>query len=306
MCERRRWADRAARKQVQASTQGDVGRGGWPRDGRVRGCHAVAMSLDHLAHLRADSARFAAVLRETPADRPVPSCPAWQADDLLWHLGKVQSFWATIVRDALDDPSTVQPSERPTDRQGLVTFFAEASDELQRVLAGVDPSAPCWTWSEDQTAGFVRRRQAHEALIHRIDAELTADVEHAPIDRLLASDGVDEALRIMFGGAPPWARLELDGDATLRVASTDDDRSWWITLGRFDGTSPETGTTYDDEPAIDVAATDPGTPAAATLHGTSADLDRWLWNRPVDGEVRLDGDPAVAAAFRGLIATGID
>ena len=49
--------------------------------------------------------------------------------------------------------------------------------------------------------GFVRRRQAHEALIHRIDAELTAG-RRTPVDPLLGADGVDEALRVMYGGVP--------------------------------------------------------------------------------------------------------
>jgi uncharacterized protein (TIGR03083 family) len=263
------------------------------------------MDPDHLVHLRSDSARFLHVLRQTPADRQVPSCPDWRADDLLWHLGEVQWFWGTIVREAIDDPATITPPDRPADRQGLLAFFEHASAALQEALATVDPTEPRWTWSDDQTAGFVRRRQAHEALIHRVDAELTAGVDHAPIDRHLASDGVDEALRLMFGGAPPWARLELDDEATLRVATTDDDRSWWVTLGRFDGTAPD-ATVYEDEVAIEVATSDPGGPAAATLQATAADLDRWLWNRPADGDVRFEGDPAVVTAFRDLIATGVD
>jgi uncharacterized protein (TIGR03083 family) len=263
------------------------------------------MTLDHLAHLRRDSARFVAVLRDVPADQQVPSCPDWLADDLLWHLSEVQWFWGTIVRDAVDDPEALQQPDRPADRPGLVTFFDEVSTALYDALAAVDPAAPRWTWADEQTAGFIRRRQAHEALIHRVDAELTAGIDHAPIDRALAGDGVDEVLRIMFGGAPTWARLTLESDATLRVACADDDRSWWVTLGRFDGTSPN-GNEYVDEPAIEVAATDPGAAAAADLRATAADLDRWLWGRPTDGAIHREGDPAVLDAFAQLVANGIN
>lgn len=41
--------------------------------------------INYLGHLARDSARFAAALRGTPARAPVPSCPGWNADDLLWH-----------------------------------------------------------------------------------------------------------------------------------------------------------------------------------------------------------------------------
>ena len=51
------------------------------------------MPLDYLDHLRSDSDRFIDVLRRAPGDAPVPSCPDWDADDLLWHLGGVQWFW---------------------------------------------------------------------------------------------------------------------------------------------------------------------------------------------------------------------
>ncbi len=57
------------------------------------------MDLDYVAHLTADSARFAAVIDGLSPDAAVPSCPGWNADDLLWHLGQVQWFWGTVVRE---------------------------------------------------------------------------------------------------------------------------------------------------------------------------------------------------------------
>ena len=201
------------------------------------------MTLDYLSHLREDSARFVAVLRDAPVDGPVPSCPDWQSDDLLWHLGEVQWFWGTIVRDAVTDPDGLQHPDRPADREGLLAFFDEASTGLQAALADTDPAEHRWTWSEDQTAGFIRRRQAHEALIHRVDAELTADVQHAPIAPELATDGVDEALRVMFAGCPPWGRVDPEPGATLRVRTTDTEHTWLVTLATFSGTAPTAGRT---------------------------------------------------------------
>ena len=136
----------------------------------------MAVELDFLDHLELESARFAEAIDSAPPEAPVPSCPDWNADDLLWHLGEVQWFWGTIVRETADRAEQAEELKppRPGDRAGLPAFYERASRELADVLAAAPPDTPAWTWSEDQTVGFIRRRQAHEALIHRVDAELTA------------------------------------------------------------------------------------------------------------------------------------
>ncbi|HLN76040.1 MAG TPA: maleylpyruvate isomerase family mycothiol-dependent enzyme [Nocardioidaceae bacterium] len=263
------------------------------------------MTLDYLAHLREESARFVAVLREAPADGQVPTCPDWQPDDLLWHLGEVQWFWGAIVNDRVTDPESLEHPDRPPSREELLAFFEESTKALQSALAETDPAEHRWTWSDDQTVGFIRRRQAHEALIHRVDAELTADLERAPMDPALASDGVDEALRVMFAGCPPWGRLELDDTANLRVRATDTGASWRVTLGRFSGTSPK-GKTYTDEPDIEVAATDTGEDVQATVEGNASDLDCWLWGRPTVEALHRSGDESVHARFQDIVSQGVD
>lgn len=264
------------------------------------------MTLDYLAHLREDSARFALVLSDAPADGQVPSCPDWRTDDLLWHLGEVQHFWGVVVRDRMTDPQGYEEPVRPRDRAGLLAFFDEATTTLQTTLADTDPAEPRYTWAEDKTAGFIIRRQAHEALIHRIDAELTADVARAPVAPDLAGDGVDEALRVMFGGCPPWATLEPAPDSTVRIRTTDSGQSWLVTIASFRGTSPA-GNVYDAEPTVEVADHDDGsTAAAATVEGSAADLDCWLWGRPTIGEVERDGSEAVLGALQKVVSAGIE
>ncbi len=264
----------------------------------------MAANLDYLTHLREESARFIAVIGDAPADATVPTCPDWSSDDLLWHLGGVQWFWAAIVREAVTDPSSLQEPQRPEDRAGLVEFFESASAQLQRALAETAPDQTRWTWSTEQTAGFIRRRQAHEALIHRVDAELTADTERAPMDRDLCSDGVDETLRVMFAGVPGWGHVEPKTGATIRVQATDAQQSWLVTLGRFTGTDPE-GVAHD-LPDIVVADRDPGDAAAATVSGTAADLDCWLWGRPTAGALDRSGDEQVHARIQEIVGQGID
>ncbi len=266
--------------------------------------------LDYLAHLRRESARFAAALRDAPSGARVPTCPDWDADDLLWHLAGVQQFWGEVVRRGVTEKAEadkLEPSDddRPATRAALADFYRTTSAALSQTLADTDPSTAVWTWSNEQSVGFIRRRQAHEALVHRLDAELTAGNRTA-MDAALCADGVDEVLKVMYGGQPPWGTKTLDESRTIRVQTTDTGDSWLVTLALFSGTDPDDGVTYDDEPDIQVADTDPGGAAGATVSGTAEDLDCWLWKRPPLIEPVREGDPAVLEAFESTISPGIN
>jgi uncharacterized protein (TIGR03083 family) len=261
--------------------------------------------IDFLAHLTSESARFAQAISEAQPEALVPSCPDWTADDLLWHLGEVQWFWGTVVREGLtgEQAEALKPP-RPGDRAALAAFYQRASRDLGEALAAAAPDSPAWTWAPDQTVGFIRRRQAHEALIHRVDAELTAG-NRTPMDPGLSADGVDEALRVMYGGVPDWGTFTPDPGRTVRLGASDTGDTWLVTVGRFTGTDPADGTRYD-EPDIHAADSDPGGPAAAEVRGTAADLDCWLWHRPAFTPVTLSGDQAVLGRFTSAIAPGIN
>jgi uncharacterized protein (TIGR03083 family) len=266
----------------------------------------VATDIDYLAHLARESATFGAVAAGLPEGARVPSCPDWDADDLLWHLAEVQWFWGTIVREKLTGAQAEERKPpRPAGRAGLLAFYQRASHDLAEALAATPPGAPAWTWSDDQTAGFIRRRQAHEALIHRVDAELTAGTR-SPMDPRLSADGVDEALRIMYGGdVPGWGTFTPSGGGVIRLRAADTSDSWLVALGRFTGTDPRDQVTYD-EPGIRVSGgAAPAAPAAATVSGSAADLDCWLWNRPPLGEVTRSGDQDLLGRFAAIAAAGI-
>jgi uncharacterized protein (TIGR03083 family) len=262
--------------------------------------------LDYLGYLARESSRFLEALRAAAPDAPVPSCPEWDADDLLWHLAEVQWFWGTILRERVTETAQAEQvlrDDRPADRAGLIAFYDQARRELQEELAAVSPDTPAWTWSAEQTAGFILRRQAHEALIHRIDAEVTAG-DRTPVDPRLAADGVDEVLRIMYGEVPEWAEFQPEEAMTLRVVATDTGDMWLATLGQLVGTDPEDGAQVE-EPGIEVADNGAAGEAAATVKGSAADLDCWLWNRPTLAPLTLSGDPEVHEDFETVLAAGI-
>lgn len=258
---------------------------------------------DYLAHLRAESARFLEVLRDADPALPVPSCPEWRADDLLWHLGQVQAFWGRVVAERLRSVDALEPPVRPDSHAGLVDYFATQSERLHTALATADPAEQVYMWADDKSVRYIGRRQAHEALIHRLDAELTVG-EVTPLDARLAADGVDEALRMMFGGCPPWGAFT-PSEAHVHVVASDSGTTVPVVLGRFTGTDPSTGTAYDEED-LSVTAADPSATPQATVRGTADDLDAWLWHRRDDARLTVEGDQDTFARLAQVLAQPID
>jgi MDMPI C-terminal domain./Mycothiol maleylpyruvate isomerase N-terminal domain. len=171
----------------------------------------------------------------------------------------------------------------------VAAFYDRASHDLADILAATPPDTPAWTWSEDQTVGFIRRRQAHEALIHRVDAELTAG-RRTPMDPGLSADGVDEALRVMYGGVPPWGSFTPTGAGTLRLRASDTGNTWLVTTGRLPAPTPATAPATTNPTSTPLTATPVNRPPP-TVVGTAADLDCWLWHRPEYTPVTTSGDP---------------
>lgn len=266
----------------------------------------MTSQLNYLDHVARESASFADAISGAAPGAAVPSCPDWVADDLLWHLAEVQWFWGTIVHGRLSDPSAAEAAkpQRPADRDALTAFYRQASRDLLETLTATSAETEVWTWSDDHSVSFIRRRQAHEALVHRIDAELTGDTR-TPIDSALAADGVDEVLRVMYGGSPAWGAFQPDDGKTVRLHTTDTGDSWVVRLGRFTGTDPSAGTSYD-EPELRIDDADVDAEAAASVAGTAADLDCWLWHRETVAPISRSGDEAVLAELDRIIAPGID
>jgi len=259
---------------------------------------------DYVSHLERESTRFAVALGEALPDASVPTCPEWDADDLLWHLAEVQWFWGTIVRHALTEPPPAEARpERPRGRAELTAFYERASGDLVAALAAADPQDRVWTWFTDQTVGFVCRRQAHEALIHRVDAELTIE-SRGSMDAQLSDDGIDEALRVMYGYIPEWATFSSNCSGVVRLRASDTRHAWLVSPGRLAGTDPEDGASAD-EPCLRVTD-DPGGEVEATVTGFAADLDCWLWRRPTVAPLERSGDQRLLDELEVAIRPGID
>lgn len=260
----------------------------------------------HLRHLRRDSERFVEVMREADPLADVPSCPDWTSDDLLWHLGRVQAFWARVVADRLltddDVEGLYEDLVRPSGRDGLLAFFQSSNAELLAALTAADPGQEAWTWHANHSVAWIARRMAHEALIHRVDAELTTGAV-SDVDPDLAADGVDEALRVMLDNALDDLEVVV---GHVELVATDQWRTWRVAVGR----------TADDEAELSVigetsgAAGSPGvtpqpTIPTARISGSAADLDLWLWGRVTAERLRYEGSSEVIATLAEVVDDGI-
>jgi uncharacterized protein (TIGR03083 family) len=257
----------------------------------------------YLDHIRAESGRFRAALADCDPGARVPTCPEWDAGDLLWHLAGVQLFWAKVLRHRPATPDDAEISEepaaqRPESYAELLEAFDDYSHALATELERADPEAEAWHWSGDNRVATTFRRQAHEALIHRVDAELTAGVPVTPLDAALADDGVAEVLGVMYGGEPDWGTFRRTGE-TFAVHLTDTGTELLVALGKFSGTVPDSGKVYEDEDDLWLVAEGPE--PAATIAGTAADVDTWLWHRDptlvpgrdASDRIRVEGDRLV-------------
>lgn len=254
--------------------------------------------IDFVEAIRVESTRFLEAIRSVSAESPVPSCPGWDASDLTWHLARVQHFWASIVEDLVDDPERVPALDRPEDGE-LAELFADQSSRLVVALSERDPRDRCWTWDENGgTVGWVRRRQAHEALIHRVDGELTAGRPLSPCDPGLAADGVDEVLRLMIGAIPGWGSFDPSGQA-LRIDATDHPATWGVALGRMSGTTPDGEPIEREAASVGVDAVEPITLVA----GRAWDLDLWLWGRSGTDELTVSGERSLVARLEALASS---
>jgi uncharacterized protein (TIGR03083 family) len=250
--------------------------------------------MDRIEIIRSEAQRLAEVLAETDPAARCPTCPDWTTTDLLWHLTEVHFFWASVLARKVRAESEIAAVEqskpqRPSATADLLALRAQATSALCSQLALLDDAEPRWSWwPADQTVGFTRRMQTHEATFHRVDAELAAGLSITPISPEVAADGVDHAVDVMWGWLPDGATYQ--PRAIVEFVASDVDRRWLVEVGQTSVGSPRA-----------VRATD----AAATASVTApvVDLAMWAWTR--GGSVAVSGEPASVAALDAVVNNGM-
>ncbi|MPZ95543.1 MAG: maleylpyruvate isomerase family mycothiol-dependent enzyme [Propionibacteriales bacterium] len=236
------------------------------------------MNHDDLAPLATATDAMRLVLSAARGDEPVAACPGWDVEALAMHLGSVHRWAAATV---LSGRVQEEPAVRRQD-EDTAQWYAATARALVAALAAVDPAEPCWTLEPDGgTAGFWRRRQLHETVIHRVDAARAVGLDSTPIAPEVAADGIDEVCDLWLRRLHVRWQRPADLPAPVLLVSTDTGRTWLLTPA--EGAPPE-------------VRRDVGPVGDQRVEGTAEALYLALWHR---GDVGLRVEGPAAARFLG-------
>jgi uncharacterized protein (TIGR03083 family) len=241
------------------------------------------------SHLEQEFRLLRAALTVADPAEQVPSCPAWTAAELALHIAHVYLHKVQAIREGAIPKDWPPPGLDPSPLVALDEAHAALIETFEAHRHG--DAAATW-YGRDQTVGFWIRRMCHESVVHRVDAELVAGLELAPIPDDVAQDGVDEFLTLFLAflsEVRPDRYAEALADADPRpVAIAAGDRAWTVTArpaGIFVGEF-----LVPDESAYERNE-------AARISGEPGEMLLWLWGRMDGRVVRSTGDSKLAAQF---------
>ncbi|MCF3963811.1 maleylpyruvate isomerase N-terminal domain-containing protein [Streptomyces fuscigenes] len=170
--------------------------------------------------------------------RPVPTCPEWDAAQLVRHVGEsLRWIWHVVHTRAQRDVSRadVPYVDGPDDARELTAWLAGSARLVAGALRDAGPGVPVWSWAWESSTGFWARRMCHEVAVHRADAVFACHGADAPLDayRLepaVAADAIDEWLRIVeFAAAAEGAPRTPPGvGGTLLLHAADAPGARWL------------------------------------------------------------------------------
>jgi uncharacterized protein (TIGR03083 family) len=242
----------------------------------------AGVALDYLSRIPGELDRFVTALDRGPLSAPIGACPGWDLAQLGTHLAFVHRWATEAVLTAVSPPRDRIPAA-PTEPAALVRWVREGGAALLEALERVPPDAPTWhPFPAAPTAAVWRRRQLHELVVHRWDAQ-AAIGEPDAIEPAVAGDGIDEYFSMML-----LRRITRDGgtlpQSSLHVHCTDTEGEWLVS-------SP-------DGHRLDMRREH--AKGAAALRGSAEALLLSLWGRRHGAPVEVVGDQAVADEWLAL------
>ncbi|GAA2214271.1 maleylpyruvate isomerase family mycothiol-dependent enzyme [Nonomuraea monospora] len=234
------------------------------------------------------STAFRAAVASAPSlDVQVPTCPEWTLFDLAQHIGEGRRDWAaTLAAGPAPAKSAAQGAPAaPREREALLAWLAESTDQLVDALRKAGPDRGCWTWwgtsQSPPTSGAVARHQLQQLAVHTYDAQITVGAPR-PLPDEVALDGVEEFLFTCVATTSAWPHKP----ATVDFHASEG-RSWRLSLSA-DGARttrlPVPGTLPATTAGQDLDA------ASASARGTAGELVLSLYDRIPFDALELDGD----------------
>jgi uncharacterized protein (TIGR03083 family) len=236
---------------------------------------------------------FADLIHGADDSVPVPTCPGWDIQKLVRHVGRGDRWAAQIVSEKRDDyldPRNVEGGKPPPDPDDTISWLHGGAQRLVDAveLSGVE--TPVWTFLGPRPANWWIRRRLHEVAVHRADVAIALGT-HFALEAELAADGITEWLERVAIQATE-APLPLEDGTTFHLHATDPglgDAGEW-TVGVDDG-----GITWSHEHGKGSVALRGGAtelllailrrvPVADTgieLYGDGAAWQRWLDRTPL-------------------------
>ena len=209
----------------------------------------------------------------------VAGCPGWDLEALLVHCAKVWTFVGGSVsaRAPIDRASITRPDEP------LSHWLANAFDGLTEALRARTPAEAVWTFDpRNSSIRFWWRRMAHEATMHRWDAETALGIEPAATEPELAVDAIDELFEFFIPVRQP--SVYAGNGQTVHLHATDADGEWIITRGAN---------------GIDVRHAHEKSDVAA--RGSAQDLMLFVWGRIDPSRLQTFGDVTLLEDWQRLV-----
>ncbi|GLW10559.1 hypothetical protein Misp01_56870 [Microtetraspora sp. NBRC 13810] len=211
---------------------------------------------------------------------PVPTCPGWDLAELVTHTGGVHR-WAAYLVDGLAqrfvDRAGLDPG-LPEGRDAYPVWLAEGAPLLSGALEGREGGTPMWAWGADRHVRWWSRRQLHETVVHRADAEIALGLV-PEIDEETAEDGVAE-----FFDLVPRVRWR---DGVRELTGSGETISWQAGTGagRLVTLTPEG---FEHEPS--------GRTGTVTVRtATAGELLLLVWGRRPASHHVVEGDAGLLA-----------
>ena len=230
-----------------------------------------------LAQLRREWSAIESLVANQNLGLAVPDCPQWNVGDLVLHVGRVQHFFAEMVRSGRDRPFPLSEIAAPSEND-VITWAQQGRDNFVAEVLAHGSTAFAWSWTQDKTVAWVQRRLLHETLVHRWDLE-NAVGNKMPTDAAVASDCIDEFLVSFVVGRKSDNHLPA---GSVHLHCTDTEGEWLLKFS-------DQGIELTREHAKgDVA-----------IRGKAEDLARLLWRRMHlnAGAFEVFGNVEVADSF---------